>query len=183
MNFIETKLKGSFVITTEPIGDNRGSFSRLFCEKEFEEIGLKKKIVQINNSFNKQKGAVRGLHYQKPPFSEIKIIKCIKGSVMDFIVDIRKNSNTLLQWTSVELSSNNNKMIYIPEGFAHGFQTLEDNTELLYFHTEFYNKESEGALNIFDNKIGINLPIEVSEISEKDKMHELISDKFKGIIV
>jgi len=183
MNFTETKLKGSFIIETNPIIDNRGFFERIFCEKEFEKIGLNKKIVQINRSFTVKKATVRGLHYQKSPYSEIKIIKCTKGAVLDIIVDIRKNSETFLQWTSVDLNPDNNKMIFIPKGFAHGFQTLEENTELIYFHTEFYNKEAEGALNIFDKKLNIKLPLNISEMSERDKTHDLINDNYKGITI
>jgi dTDP-4-dehydrorhamnose 3,5-epimerase len=181
MNFRETILKGCFVIETNPSIDNRGFFERVFCKEEFSRLNFKPEIVQINHSYTKLKGSVRGLHFQNPPYIESKIIKCIKGSVYDIIVDIRKDSNTFLQWISLELSASNNKMIYIPDGFAHGFQTLMDNTELLYFHTNFYNKEAEGALNVLDEKLVIKLPLEISEISEKDRHHKFIDETFQGI--
>ena len=182
MNFTETKLKGSYIIETIPLKDSRGYFERMFCEEMFQKVGLKKRIVQINHSLTLKKGTVRGLHFQKPPYAEIKIIKCIKGSVFDIIVDIRKDSKTFLKWTSVELKPENNKMIFIPEGFAHGFQTLEENAELLYFHTEFYEKEAEGGLSILDKKIDIQLPLPISEQSQKDKSHKFIESNFKGLI-
>ena len=181
MEFSETKLKGSFIIETNPLKDSRGFFDLLFCEDELKEVGFKKKIVQVNRSFTNGKGTVRGLHYQNVPYTETKIIRCVKGAVFDIIVDVRKKSKTFLQWFAVELNSENDKMIYIPDGFAHGFQTLEENTELLYFHTAFYNKEAEGALNILDKKLNIKLPLNISEISKRDKNHKFIDNNFEGI--
>ena len=183
MNFLETKLKGSFIFETTPYIDERGFFERFFCKKEFKENNLLTNIVQVNHSFTSKKGAVRGLHYQNPPYTETKIIKCIKGSILDIIVDLRRGSETFLQYFTVELNNINNRMIYIPDGFAHGFQTLEENSELLYFHTQFYNKESEGALNILDKKLNIKLPLKITEMSERDNNHKFIDDNFKGIII
>lgn len=182
MNFTETKLKGSYIIETIPLKDSRGYFERIFCENIFEKVGLKKRIVQINHSSTIEKGVVRGMHFQKSPYAETKIIKCIKGSVFDIIVDIRKGSKTFLEWTCVELNPENNKMIFIPEGFAHGFQTLKENTELLYFHTEFYEKEAEAGLNILDKQINIQLPLTISGISKKDSNYKFINDNFKGYL-
>jgi dTDP-4-dehydrorhamnose 3,5-epimerase len=176
------QLKDAFIIISEPFIDNRGMFERIFCKNEFNKIGLKKEIVQVNHSLTKKKGSIRGMHYQIPPFAEIKIVRCIKGSVFDVIIDIRKYSETFLKWQGEILSSENMKLIYIPEGFAHGFQTLEDDCELLYFHTESYNKNYERAIRYNDPLIGIKWKIDITEISEKDKNHLLLNKNFQGVI-
>lgn len=183
MKFIKTHLKGAFIIEPEPFEDQRGMFARIFCENEFAQIGHSKKIVQINYSISKKKGAVRGMHYQKPPMAEIKMVRCIRGYVYDFIIDLRRRSGTLLKWHGETLSSENRRMIYIPEGFAHGFQTLEENCELLYFHTEFYSPDCEGAIRFDDPKIGIKWPLDVTEISKRDRNHPLLPENYKGILV
>lgn len=155
---------------------------RVFCQRELDGQGMPNvEFVQINHSFNLRRGTVRGLHYQVPPSAETKLIRCIRGAVMDFIVDVRTGSPTFLQWISVELSAENLRMILIPEGFAHGFQTLEDNTELLYHHTEYYAPEHERALNIFDPLLNIRLPLPVSIMSERDRTHPLLTTTFEGI--
>jgi dTDP-4-dehydrorhamnose 3,5-epimerase len=181
MIFEELKLAGSYLIKPKYFSDKRGSFGRLLCKDEFEEQGLSHKIVQVNHSINSTKGSVRGMHYQKPPYCEVKVIKCIKGSVWDVIVDIRKGSSTFLQWTAVELSAANQKMIYVPQGFAHGFQVLESDSELLYMHTEMYTPGYEGALNYCDSALNINWPLPITEISEKDSTQPVINVKFKGL--
>ncbi len=181
MNFIPTPLEGAFVIELSPTSDNRGLFVRGFCKNEFKSVGLEKEIVQINHSLTKKKGAFRGLHYQNKPFAEIKMVRCIRGAAIDVIVDIRKDSPTFLNHFTVNLTEDNFKMIYIPEGFAHGFQTLEDNTELLYLHTEFYVPKNEGALNINDPILNISLPLPIVEISNRDVQHPFITNDFKGI--
>ncbi|MFX1590950.1 MAG: dTDP-4-dehydrorhamnose 3,5-epimerase family protein [Promethearchaeota archaeon] len=142
-----------------------------------------KEIVQINNSVTKLKGSVRGMHFQYPPKAEIKIIKCIKGKVFDVAVDIRKNSTTFLEWHGEVLTEDNFIMLYIPQGFAHGFQTLEDNTELLYLHTEFYSPEFEGGLLYNDPILNITWPLDVADISQRDMKHPLLTDEFKGVEV
>ena len=167
----------------DPFIDSRGSFRRLLCRNELENIGLQKEIVQVNHSITQKKGTVRGMHFQHPPHSEVKLIRCIRGSVYDVIVDIRKGSPTFLKWCSAFLSLENNKGIFIPEGFAHGFQTLEDNTELIYFHTELYNKKSEGALNYSDPVLNITFPLPVTGVSDRDKSHKLIDPSFSGLVV
>jgi dTDP-4-dehydrorhamnose 3,5-epimerase len=157
-------------------------FARAFCKKEFESINHNKEFVQINHSLTLKKGTIRGLHYQKPPHSETKLIRCISGSVFDVVVDLRKNSPTRLKWIGVELSKSELKMIYIPDGCAHGFQTLEDNSELLYHHTEYYTPEAEASIR-FDNKaININWPLEVADISDKDN-NSIVIDEFFGVEV
>jgi dTDP-4-dehydrorhamnose 3,5-epimerase len=175
MTFVETPLHNAFVIHLKPFIDERGHFSRLFCENELRTgIGFDKKIVQINHSFTKQKGSVRGLHFQVPPYSEVKIIKCIRGKVFDVMVDMRPNSATYLQWHSVVLSPEANNAVLIPEGFAHGFQTLKANCELLYFHTAFYTPNTEGGLRYDDPKLKIDWTLPVTQISVRDKNHPLL---------
>jgi len=176
MYFKELRLSGAFEIELTPMSDNRGLFERLYCKEEFNKIGLTKEIVQINRSVNLFKGAFRGLHFQKPPYSEIKIVTCIKGAVSDFIVDLRKESATFLQWLEINLNEENNKAIYIPEGFAHGFQTLKNSTELLYFHTQLYKPEYESGINYNDPLLKLNLPLKISEISERDKIRPFLSN-------
>jgi dTDP-4-dehydrorhamnose 3,5-epimerase len=182
MKFTETYLKGSFIIEPTVFQDERGLFERLFCENEIKNINHYKKLVQINYSFTKKAGVIRGMHYQNPPKAEAKIVRCLRGSVYDVIIDLRKGSDTIFNWKGQTLSSDNKSMIYIPEGFAHGFQTLEEDCELLYFHTEFYSPEYQDAILYNDPKIGIKWPIAVSEISEKDKSHSRIAKSYKGIV-
>lgn len=178
MKFEQTILHGVYIVTLQPNYDERGMFSRVYCKKEFESINHTKEFVQINHSITVNKGTIRGLHYQKPPKCETKLIRCIQGSVYDVVVDLRKNSPTRLKWIGVELSKKELKMIYIPEGCAHGFQTLEDNTELLYHHTQYYSPESEGSVRYNDAILNINWPEEVTNISVKDKDIPLINEDF-----
>jgi dTDP-4-dehydrorhamnose 3,5-epimerase len=183
MKFSELKLAGAYRIDLEPCGDERGQFTRLFCATELKKIGLTKPIVNINHSYTQQKGTVRGLHFQHPPDCEIKIVKCIRGTVWDCIVDIRKGSPTFLKWDAAELSSENNQMIYVPEGFAHSFQTLTDDVEMIYFITNFYAPKNEDGLCYNDPVLNINFPLEVTIISDRDRRHPLISNGFEGITV
>jgi dTDP-4-dehydrorhamnose 3,5-epimerase len=181
MIFTPTKLKGSNCIEPKLFEDDRGWFARTFCKEEFEKNGLEKDWVQLNHSFTKQKGTIRGMHYQLPPFAEVKLVRCIAGAVFDVIVDIRKNSSTFLQWEAVELSAANKKMLYIPEGFAHGFQALTDNVELIYHHSNFYKPNVEAGLNYNDEVLKINWPLTVTSISDRDKQHNYINEDFVGI--
>ena len=181
MIFTETKLKDAFIIDLEPFKDERGLFARTYCKNEFEGIGHSKEFVQFNHSETRTKASIRGVHYQNPPFAEIKLIRCIKGSVFDILVDIRKGSPTFLQWVGVELSAENKRMIYIPEGFAHGFQTLEEDTHLIYHHTAFYTPGHEGGIRFDDPRIGIEWPMEATVLSEKDQNYPYLTDSFTGI--
>lgn len=181
MKFIPLALKDARIIIPEAHSDDRGLFARIFCEEELQAIGHTKRIVQINHSRTVRKGAIRGMHFQHPPKSEIKIIRCIRGSVFDVIIDLRKNSQTFLQWHGENLSRENMKMMYAPEGFAHGFQALDDNSELLYFHTEFYDPASEGAVRFDDPRINIQWSIEITDISKRDSNHPYLTDDFQGI--
>ena len=180
LNIKNTNFEGLFIIEPNIFEDNRGSFSRIFCENELSSI-LDFNIKQINHSVTSKRGTIRGLHFQYEPNSEIKMIKCVKGSVFDVVVDIRRNSETFLKVFSIELSEFNNKIIFIPKGFAHGFQALEDDTELIYLHSSLYKPSNEGALNPMDKILDITWPEDISNISEKDKNHPFITDKFKGI--
>lgn len=184
MNFKPLSLEGAYLIDPAPFKDHRGFFARVFCEKELKEIGYTKKIVQINHSLTTRKGAIRGMHFQYPPKAEIKMVKCLSGAVFDVIVDLRKTSPTFGRWHGEELTSKNMKMMYIPEGFAHGFQTLEEDSQLLYFHTEFYSPEHEGGVRFDDPDLAIQWPLPVSDISEKDRrlplLKELRTTSFKG---
>ncbi len=182
MTFTETALKGNYIISLKPFSDERGWFARTYCKNEFAAIGHDKEWVQINHSFTAAKGTVRGLHFQHPPFSEIKMVRCIAGAVLDVIVDIRKDSPTFLQHVSMELSATNKQMIYIPAGFAHGFQTLADDTELIYHHSEYYQPGVEGGLRYNDDALNIQWPLPVINVSERDNAHPPIAGvNFKGI--
>ena len=156
MIFNQTFLEGSYTIDIIPITDKRGWFARTYCKDEFQLIGHTKEWVQMNHSFTVNAGSLRGMHYQLSPFAEIKMVRCIAGAVYDVIIDLRKGSETFLQWFGTELSAKNKKMLYIPEGFAHGFQTLTDDCELIYHHTALYTLGVEAAIWYNDLKVGIN---------------------------
>jgi dTDP-4-dehydrorhamnose 3,5-epimerase len=181
MKFSETSLKGSFIIEPAVHADHRGWFMRTYCENAFAAIGHEMKWLQMNHSFTIKKGTCRGLHYQLPPFSEIKLIRCVAGAVLDVLVDLRKDSPGFLQWTSVELSAANKKMIYIPAGFAHGFQSLTDHVELIYLHSAFYTPAAEGGIKYDDKRLSIQWPLPVTEISERDQQHPILDEQFRGI--
>ena len=158
MIFRETKLKGAFIIEPERLEDERGLFARTFCEEEFKAHGLNSRVVQCNISFNKKKGTLRGMHYQVAPHEEAKLVRCTRGAIYDVIVDLRPDSPTFKQWVAVELTADNHRMLYIPEGFAHGFQTLEDNTEVFYQMSELYHPESARGVRWDDPVFGIEWP-------------------------
>ena len=181
MQFLPTILRDCYVVEFNKFSDDRGWFSRTYCKNEFSSIGFDKNWVQHNHSFTTHKGTIRGMHFQIPPFAETKLVRCISGKVYDVVVDLRRSSETYLKWFGTELSSSNNKMIFIPEGFAHGFQTLEENSELLYCHSEFYNPAHESGIYYKDSKIGINWPLAVTQLSERDSNHSIINDTFKGL--
>ena len=181
MKFVETVLKGSYVADVVAANDERGWFARIFDKNEFKNIGFEAEWVQLNHSFTNKTGTVRGMHYQLPPFAEIKLVRCIAGAVFDVIIDLRKNSDTFLQWFGTELSAKNKKMLYIPEGFAHGFQTLTDDCELIYHHSQFYKPGSEGGIKYDDPMINIKWPGKVTNISKRDEEHPYLDKNFEGI--
>lgn len=181
MIFTALPLAGAYTVDVQAFSDERGWFARVWCKNEFGEIGHTKEWVQMNHSVSYAKGTLRGMHFQHPPFREIKLVRCIAGAVMDVIVDIRQESPTFLQWQAVELSADNNRMIYIPEGFAHGFQTLQDNSALIYHHTEFYTPGAEGGIRYDDPLVDIRWTLPVTVVSQRDAGHPLLDHKFKGI--
>jgi dTDP-4-dehydrorhamnose 3,5-epimerase len=169
MIFTETKLKGAFVIDIERRDDSRGFFARVFCQHELGEHGLKATIAQANTAFNHRKGTLRGMHFQFPPAAETKLVRCTRGAILDIIVDLRPESPTYLQNIAVELSEENYRALYVPERFAHGYQVLRDVTETSYQVGEFYAPGSEGGLLYDDPRLGLNWPLPISVLSEKDR--------------
>ena len=185
MNFKvkETPIKGLMQGEIISRKDDRGYFERIYCIEEYHELlEMKKRIIQINRSMSKSKGTVRGCHFQYPPYAETKIVSCPKGSLFDVGVDLRKGSDTYLQYFSLKLSCENKKFLVIPEGFAHGFQTLEENTEILYLVTEKFSIEHDNGINPFDPDINIKWPLKCTILSEKDTKRRFIKDRnFFGI--
>jgi dTDP-4-dehydrorhamnose 3,5-epimerase len=168
MIFTETKLKGAYIIDLERREDSRGFFARVFCQHEFEQHGLKPIIAQANVAFNLKKGTLRGMHFQYPPAAESKLVRCTRGAILDIIVDLRPESSTYLQSIAVELSEDNHRSLYVPERFGHGYQALRDNTETSYQVGEFYTPGCEGGLLYNDSRLGLEWPLPVAVISEKD---------------
>jgi dTDP-4-dehydrorhamnose 3,5-epimerase len=166
--FTETPLAGAFLIELEKRGDDRGFFARAFCEKEFRSHGLVTGFVQVNDSLSATKGTLRGMHYQLPPAAEVKLVRCIKGALHDVILDLRPDSPTFGRSFGAELSAENRRMLYVPKGFAHGFVTLEDNSEAFYFVDEFYAPQRERGIRWNDPRFGIEWPLAPRVLSEKD---------------
>lgn len=182
MEFENTRLQGLKLILPDKKSDDRGFFFRSFCKSSFANAGLPNvEFVQLNHSFNKKKGTFRGLHFQYPPVSEDKLIRCINGAIFDIALDIRAGSPTFLQWQGFQLDDQSNHMLFIPKGFAHGFITLKADTSIAYHHTEFYQPGYEGGISIFDPKLSIKLPSEINVISERDRKHPYLSENFTGI--
>lgn len=181
MKIHSTQIPGVAIVEGNPFVDSRGSFSRFFCRGELEEIFRSHQIVQINHSQTKEIGAIRGLHFQYPPFSEMKLIRCIKGKVWDVAVDLRAKSPTFLKWHAEELSPSSCKMMIIPEGCAHGFQVLESNSELIYFHTAFYNPKAEAGILYNEPRLNISWPIPIKDISLRDNSFQLLKSDFIGV--
>jgi len=181
MKILSTSLSDLLVLETDNFGDHRGGFSRLYCDKQMSQILLNRRILQINHSFTQNIGVVRGLHVQLPPVAERKFVTGVRGKVWDIAVDLRKSSPSYLKWHAEELSSVNRRTMVIPEGFAHGYQVLDVNTELLYFHTAFYNPELESGIRYDDPILRINWPLCVVDLSERDKHHPMIDSDFPGV--
>lgn len=174
MIFTETALKGAFIIEPRLIHDERGFFARTWSQEEFLQHGLNPRVVQNNISLNKRRGTLRGLHFQVEPYQEAKLVHCTAGSMFDVIVDLRENSPTFRKWIAIELSSRNRLMVYVPENFAHGFQTLEDDTEVAYQISQSYDPASARGLRWDDPSLGIKWPLPVTAISERDTKHPLL---------
>ena len=181
MKLNETRLSGVSVIEVEALRDERGEFSRIFCDEKLRQILNGKSIKQINRSMTHKAGAIRGMHFQYAPNAEIKIVRCLKGRIFDVAVDLRLNSPTFLDWVGIELSPLNNNALVIPEGCAHGFQVLEEDSELLYFHTASYTPKDEGAVRFDEPLVGILWPITPTEVSQRDLSHPYLDNAFKGI--
>ena len=181
--FTITKLpiQGLKLITRIRLGDKRGFFERMFCSHEFTASGLLKHLEQINVSFTAQRGTVRGMHFQYKPSAEIKVVSCLQGDVWDVAVDLRKGSPSFMQWHAELLSDRNYSSLFIPEGVAHGFQTLTDKCKLLYFHSVAYDPHAEGAVSPLDPRVGIDWPLEIKEISDRDQNHPLLLKDFEGV--
>jgi dTDP-4-dehydrorhamnose 3,5-epimerase len=171
VKFTETRLKGATIIDIEPIEDERGFFARSWCREEFEAHGLNPVLVQCSISFNRRKGTLRGMHYQAKPHEEAKLVRCTRGAIYDVILDLRPGSATSGQWVSVELSAENRQSLYVPEGFAHGFQTLADNTEVFYQISAVYVPESARAIRWNDPAFQIAWPLPITAISGKDQSY------------
>ena len=171
MDFNETPLPGAYLIDLNRLGDDRGFFARVFCTREFSEAGLVTSFVQVNNSLSANRGTLRGMHYQLAPNAETKIVRCIRGALFDVIIDLRPDSPTYMQHFGVELSADNRLMLYVPKGFAHGFVTLQDDTEAFYFVDEFYAPDVERGIRWNDPTFQIDWPVVPREISEKDAQH------------
>jgi dTDP-4-dehydrorhamnose 3,5-epimerase len=168
MTFGATVLPGVYVVNLQKLEDERGFFARSWCQNEFEAQGLSSKTVQCNISFNKIRGTLRGLHYQRRPHTEAKMVRCTQGAIYDVVIDIRSSSPTFKQWIAVELTSDNHRMLYIPEGLAHGFQTLTDNAEVFYQMSEFHSSESARGFRYDDTAFAVTWPLPVSKISPQD---------------
>ncbi|CAG0962996.1 dTDP-4-dehydrorhamnose 3,5-epimerase [Methylophilaceae bacterium] len=180
-DFFDTPINGLKLVQRKPIEDHRGFFSRFYCTETFSLAGNECHAIQINHSYSRKKGTLRGMHFQLPPFAEIKYVSCIKGSIFDVAVDLRKNSPTFLHWHGELLSDENQKGLFIPQGFAHGFQTLSDDSELLYVVSNSYDSLSERALNPNDPRLNIEWPLTISEISEKDRNYPFLQSDFYGV--
>jgi dTDP-4-dehydrorhamnose 3,5-epimerase len=179
----QTPIPGLLLAESAPRIDERGSFTRLYCQNELREVVGARQIVQINQSSTLTVGATRGLHYQHEPYAEMKLVRCIKGKVWDVAVDLRAGSPTFLKWHAEELSAENAHMMVMPEGFAHGFQVLEENSELLYLHTALYTPSAEGGVRPTDPRVSIAWPLAPQDLSDRDRNHPLLTSDFTGLVV
>lgn len=177
MKFIETEIKDVYIVEQEKLSDHRGFFARTFCTNEFADEGIDFTVVQCSVSYNKKRGTLRGLHFQKKPHEEAKIVSCIKGRIYDVAVDLRLGSTSCNRWVAVELNENNNRSLYIPKGCAHGFQTLTDDTTVYYQMNEFYHPESAAGILYNDPTLQINWPLEETIVSEKDRGLDALSNQ------
>jgi dTDP-4-dehydrorhamnose 3,5-epimerase len=178
---LDTPIAGLKVIERKPVGDHRGFLVRIFCADQLKGAGWEKPIAQINQTVTKKRGTVRGMHFQNTPHAEMKMVSCLKGEIWDVAVDLRKNSPSFLQWHAEKLSAENCRALLIPEGFAHGFQALTDDCELIYLHSAVYVQEAEAGISPNDLTLGISWPLDVSEISLRDAEHPLLNNQFMGI--
>ncbi len=176
-------LLGLKLVERQRMGDSRGFLSRLFCAEQFASAGWQKPIAQINQTFTAKRGTVRGMHFQLPPHAEMKLVSCLRGRVWDVAVDLRRDSDTLMLWHAEELSAGNQRALLIPEGFAHGFQALTDDVELLYCHSAVFHDGAEDGLNPRDLQLAIRWPLEITELSDRDAHHPMIDQNYEGLVV
>lgn len=176
-----TPLGGLVVVERSRIEDHRGFFSRFFCADTLAEAGFDLPVAQINHTLTRTRGALRGMHYQHPPHAEVKMVSCLRGEVFDVAVDLRADSPTFLHWHGELLSGVNQRSLLIPRGFAHGFQALTDDCELLYLHSAAYAPDAEGAVNALDPRLAISWPLAIADMSERDRTHPMLDPDFKGI--
>jgi len=182
-NVTNTPIQGLKLIERTRRGDQRGFFERVFCDQELGSVLGSRSIVQINRSFTVKKGALRGLHFQHPPNAEMKLVTCLKGEIFDVAVDLRRGSPSFLQWYAERLSASSSRMLVVPEGFAHGFQTLTSDCELMYLHTAHYEQAAEGGLNALDPKLAIKWPLAITDLSDRDKNQPMIDTRFSGLVL
>jgi len=180
-DFIQTPLAGLKLVVRQRLGDSRGFLSRLFCAEELAAAGWIKPVAQVNHTFTARRGTVRGMHFQRPPHAEMKLVSCIRGEVWDVAVDVRAGSPTFMRWHAERLSADNGRALLIPEGFAHGFQTLTDGVELLYCHSAAYAAEAEAGLRFDDPALHITWQLEPIDLSSRDKNHPLLAPNFSGV--
>lgn len=181
MKITDTPIEGVKIVESAPLSDHRGSFARWYCEKELAPLLNGRRIVQVNHSRTVKIGSIRGMHFQKSPHAEMKFVRCIRGRVWDVALDLRAGSKTFLQWHAQELTPVNNSMYVIPEGCAHGFQALEENSELLYLHTAFYEPSFEGGVHYADERVAIKWPLPPADLSDRDKSYAPLDSAFKGL--
>lgn len=176
MNFEPLPLPGAYLVTLARKEDDRGFFARLHCEREFADLGIQFQVKQANNSYNPERGTLRGFHFQRPPVPEDKLVRCIGGALVDVIVDLRAGSSTYGQHCMIELTPQNRKMIFVPKGFGHGYQSLTPDTEILYLVSEFYSKQYEDGLRFDDPQVGVPWPLEPTNVSDRDRAMPLLAD-------
>jgi dTDP-4-dehydrorhamnose 3,5-epimerase len=181
LEFLATPLDGLRLVQRQTVSDTRGFFCRVFDAEEFAAAGVAGSVSQINHTLTRRRGAVRGLHFQYPPHAECKLVSCIRGSVFDVAVDLRRDSPSFLRWHAEMLTAENSRSLLIPEGFAHGFQALEADCELIYVHTAAYRADAEGGLSPADPRLAIDWPLDVIDLSQRDRSHALIGPDWKGI--
>ena len=178
---LDTPIADLKIVERQQLGDSRGFLARLFCADELAAAGWHKPIIQINQTLTQKQGTVRGLHFQSDPYAEMKLVTCLRGAVWDVAVDLRAGSSTFLQWHAEKLSTANHRALLIPEGFAHGFQTLCDDCELIYLHSRAYTPGAEAGLNPKDPMLTITWPMAITELSARDSQHSMLDQKFKGV--
>ena len=177
----ETELAGLYLLQRKPQADERGWFERMYCTTDLAEVLGSRSVVQVNRSLTRTKGAVRGLHYQVPPSAEVKLVSCLRGAIFDVAVDLRCGSATFLRWHAETLSAENSRSLFVPEGFAHGFQTLSDDCEVLYFATAAYDRTAERGVHPLDPRVAITWPVAIEQLSERDASHPPLAPEFDGI--